>query len=145
MALSSAAFAAKTVTPKSGTYEDTTKNDTYKIVKMGRDRYGVKLILVWVTEFSCSGAEGGKSFYLGEPKPIPIKNGKFDFEKTDQQTGGGGAVTATNEFHISGTVKSPTKIVGRKSVHSNIEAHFPNAEPIKEVCTGDEAFIAKLK
>jgi hypothetical protein len=147
LATAATAFAAKPVTPKLGSYESANTESTNTVIKVVRigDRWGAEFNASGET--TCTDSSGRASqltYYWSEEKPTPIKNGRFTFKSTKHETVSGGLGTGTLTFQISGTFKSPTKVVGRQSLHGSYD--YPSIPSVGELtCVANVGFTAKHK
>ena len=144
LTFTASAVAVRSVSPKTGLYHQIPdpygESDEFKVVKIGRDRVGIKLSIVSIP-MECGG-QNLYAFNTRENRPIPIKNGKFSFSATKEFTGAAGAGHGTMHVKISGTFKSPMRIEGSQSVNGKLEFHFPNSPASEEGCAGEEDLVA---
>lgn len=144
--------ASKPVTPKLGLYygenvgkpengEVSVQEAEVKVVKIGKSRLGAQFRVPIGT--TCTGGLPPTGFGGSERTPVPIKNGKFAFDRTTRGPVSGGAGTATTRLVVSGTFKSATKVVVEASAHSSIAIQYPGQPEIKGTCTGKQTVTAK--
>lgn len=157
-----AASASKSVIPKLGFYEGPggelpgVSATGVKVVKIGK-RLGAEFEVSF--DLTCPHSSGGKTlqavFGWVEETPIPIKNGKFTFDRTihshvvvigsSGRPEGSGPGTA--RLVVSGAFGSATKVVVEASATGSYEVHyFDEEQPSEKVaCTGKQTATAKFK
>jgi hypothetical protein len=101
---------------------------------------GLKVASITV-QIDCGGGTVLGAYFRGGPA-APIKNGKFTLRTTKEQTVLDGARHAIEHYVITGTFKSPTKFVGKKSVKGTIETHFPGQPAETADCSGEQSLVA---
>ncbi len=148
-----AASTNKSVTPKLGYYESTLGYSTagprtaVQVVKIG-NRLGAKFrVEIGLT---CAYSDGTKThdvfaYQRSQKTPIPIKDGKFAYNRTTHGPVAAGSGTATYRPVISGTFRSATKVVVKESVNVSFIIQYPEQPEIKGTCTGKQTATAKLK
>lgn len=152
-AFAAAASAGTPVTPKLGLYYGQVvappENGTVevhetevKVVKVGKGQ-GAQVSVSPFEPTSCSGDPMPGGFSVLEKSPIRIKNGKFRLDRTTHPSIAGGAGTATMRTVVSGTFKSPTKVVVKVFVNFSYSVQYPGQPEVKGTCTGKQTGIAK--
>jgi hypothetical protein len=126
--------------PKSGLYENGPAHNVFKVVNVAGGQ-GIELKEIYVP-MDCEGRHD-LGFEFSESRPIPIKNGKFNFKKS----GDAASTSPQNgeehlhyKFRISGTFKSPTKLVGEESAGTLLTYGLPGEATNTLMCDGDLAF-----
>lgn len=162
-----AAFAAagapakKPVTPKLGLYYDEevsppkdgnveVHETEVKVVKIGNGRgaqlkRGAQVRMSAFLPSSCIGDQMPGGFSVLEKTPIPIANGKFKVDRTTHPRIAGGAGTSTMRTVLSGTFKSPTKVVVEANVTFSYSVQYPGQPEIKGTCKGKQSGTAEHK
>lgn len=146
-----ATSANKPVTPKLGLYygenvgkpvggDVSVQEAEVKVVKIGKRRGAQFKVMVGTT---CTGGLPPTGFGGTERTPVPIKNGKFAFDRTTRGPVASGAGTATTRLVVSGTFKSATKVVVEASAHSSVSIQYPGQPEIMGTCTGKQTVTAK--
>jgi hypothetical protein len=150
----SATSATKPVTPKLGLYyganvgkpangEVSIQEAEVKVVKIGKrgKRLGAQFQVMVAT--TCTGDLPPTGFGGTERNPVPIKNGKFAFDRTTRGPVAAGAGTATTRLVVSGAFISATKVVVEASAYSSVSIQYPGQPEIKGICTGEQTVTAK--
>jgi hypothetical protein len=112
------------------------------VVKVGK-RQGARVSVSPFQPTSCSGDPIPGGFSVLEKAPIPIKDGKFKLDRTTHPRIAGGAGTATMRTVVSGTFKTPTKVIVEVLVNFSYSVQFPDQPEVKGTCTGKQTSIAK--
>ena len=153
-AFAAAAFAGEPITPKLGLFygrvvgpqqngEVEVHETEVKVVKVVK-RQGAQVSVSPFAATSCTGDQGPPvGFSVLEKSPIPIKNGKFKLDHTTHPRIAAGAGTGTMRTVLSGTFKSPTKVVVEVSANLSYSVQYPGQPEIKGTCTGKQTSIAK--
>lgn len=128
--------------PKDGTVE--VHETEVKVVKVGKGQ-GAQVSVSPFQPTSCSGDPVPGGFSVLEKSPIPIKNGKFKLDRTTHPRIAGGSGTSTMRTVVSGTFKSPTKVVVKVSVNFSYSVQYPGQPEVKGTCTGKQTGIATHK
>ncbi len=149
-----AASAGEPITPKLGLFygqevgpeqngEVEVHETEINVVKVGK-RQDAEVSVSPFAATSCTGDQGPPvGFSVLEKSPIPIKNGKFKFDRTTHPPIATGAGTGTLRTVLSGTFKSPTKVVVEVSANLSYSVQSPGQPEIKSTCTGKRTSIAK--
>ncbi|HEX3735134.1 MAG TPA: hypothetical protein VHU86_08245 [Solirubrobacterales bacterium] len=147
----SVASAGKQIEPRLGLYKGnvvgkpeegnvTVEEAEVKVLNQGRGRgaeFGYKISATCTKGFPPVG------FSLIEHNPIPIRNGKFTFDRTKHERVAAGLGTATTKIIVSGTFKSATQVVMRVSVTSAISVQYSGEPETTGTCTGGQTFTVK--
>lgn len=124
-----AAATARSVTPKTGVFNGTaattgSQGDSKLTVKVSKSGVEVTIALALICELEGAPIPvyttiSSKSFKRnGEGAPLTVKDGKFSYKGPIYE----GPTTNPGKAEVSGTFKSPTKIVGKASFSwSNVE------------------------
>jgi hypothetical protein len=126
--------------PENGTVE--VHETEVKVVKIGK-RQGAQVSVSPFQPASCSGDPIPGGFSVLEKTPIPIKNAEFKFDRTTHPRIAGGAGTATSRTVVSGTFKSPKKVIVKVFVDFSYSVQYSGQPEIKGTCTGKQTSIAK--